>query len=289
MPLINVGSQTRMDWLKSILNSLPLEKISDILGEIVIWWSQMVKGVPPADLPMYAYLGGAIVVLILWVLVARMLPRPFGGMSWMILFAVLLAPGTALNDPSVIAPASISVVYAIMMKDTAGAINNALPILVVLVVGLFVGFIWQLIRGAFESSLDKARQRTAADTQATMQLAGGNYLPQDSSVVVEPVEAKQPLPFAILKNNANTSKTVASSKLASSANPTTSSETPIDSDVNKLKDSKLAESQLADSQLTARKVDRDTAISRKPVEGFYSKKTVQDPIVSVDKNGEDSK
>lgn len=165
-----------MDWLKNILKNLPLEKLSDILGEIVIWWSQLVKNVPPADLPMYAYLGGSILVLLLWILVARMLPRPLGGMSWMMLFAVLLAPGTALSDPSVIAPASISVVYAVMMKDTTAAITNALPILVVLVVGLFIGFVWQLIRGAFDSSLDKARQRSAEDTQANMQLTTGNYL-----------------------------------------------------------------------------------------------------------------
>ena len=171
-----------MDWFKSILHSLPLEAISDILGEIAIWWGQLVKDVPAADLPMYAYLGGVIIVLILWLLVARVLPRPLGGMSWMMLFAVLLAPGTALGDPSVIAPASISVVYAIMMKDTAGAIANMLPILVVLVVGLFVGFVWQLIRGAFESSLDKARSRTAEDTQATMQLTTGNYLTDTASL-----------------------------------------------------------------------------------------------------------
>ena len=172
-----------MDWLKNLLHSLPLEAISDILGEIAIWWGQLVKDVPPADLPMYAYLGGVIIVLILWVLVARVLPRPLGGMSWMILFAVLLAPGTALGDPSVIAPASISVVYAIMMKDTAGAIANLSPILVVLVVGLFVGFVWQLIRGAFESSLDKARRRTSEDAQANMQLATGNYMATDSESV----------------------------------------------------------------------------------------------------------
>ncbi len=171
-----------MDWLKNLLHSLPLEAISDILGEIAIWWGQLVKDVPPADLPMYAYLGGVIIVLILWVLVARVLPRPLGGMSWMILFAVLLAPGTALGDPSVIAPASISVVYAIMMKDTAGAIANLPPILVVLVVGLFVGFVWQLIRGAFESSLDKARRRTSEDTQANMQLATGNYLAESATL-----------------------------------------------------------------------------------------------------------
>ena len=165
-----------MDWLKNILHSLPLESISDILGEIAIWWGQMVKDVPPADLPMYAYLGGAILVLVLWVLVARVLPKPLGGMSWMILFAVLLAPGTALGDPSELAPASISVVYGIMMKDYAGAIASMLPILVVLVVGLFVGFVWQLIRSAFASSLDKARSRSAEDTQATMQLTTGSYL-----------------------------------------------------------------------------------------------------------------
>lgn len=180
--VINAGKETRMDWLKGIIDSLPIGAISDILGEITIWWGQLVKDVPPADLPMYAYLGGVIIVLILWLLVARILPRPLGGMSWMILFAVLLAPGTALGDPSVIAPASISVVYAIMMKDTAGAIANMLPILVVLVVGLFVGFVWQLIRGAFESSLDKARSRTADDAQATAQLTTGNYLADDAGL-----------------------------------------------------------------------------------------------------------
>lgn len=192
-----------MDWLKSILESLPLEKLSDILGEIVIWWSQMVKNVPPADLPMYAYLGGSIVVLLLWILVARILPRPLGGMSWMVLFAVLLAPGTALNDPSVIAPASISVVYAIMMKDTATAITNALPILVVLVVGLFVGFVWQLIRGAFDSSLDKARRRSTEDAQANMQLATGNYIEEKNS---EPLPVNIPVTTKPSNNDAMNAK-----------------------------------------------------------------------------------
>ena len=175
-----------MDWLKNIVHSLPLEAISDILGEIAIWWGQMVKDVPPADLPMYAYLGGAILVLVLWVLVARVLPKPLGGMSWMILFAVLLAPGTALGDPSELAPASISVVYGVMMKDYAGAIASMLPILVVLVAGLFVGFVWQLIRSAFASSLDKARSRSAEDTQATLQMTTGSYLPEGASVTEQP-------------------------------------------------------------------------------------------------------
>ena len=175
-----------MDWLKNILHSLPLESISDILGEIAIWWGQMVKDVPPADLPMYAYLGGAVLVLVLWILVARVLPKPLGGMSWMVLFAVLLAPGTALGDPSELAPASISVVYAVMMKDYAGAVANMLPILVILVAGLFVGFVWQLIRSAFASSLDKARSRSAEDAQATLQMTTGSYLPEGATVTEQP-------------------------------------------------------------------------------------------------------
>jgi len=216
-PFINVGKETRMDWLKNILHSLPLEAISDILGEIVIWWGQLVKDVPPADLPMYAYLGGVIIVLVLWLLVARMLPRPLGGMSWMLLFAVLLAPGTALGDPSVIAPASISVVYAIMMKDTTGAITNMLPILVVLVVGLFVGFIWQLIRGVFESSLDKARSRAAEDTQATMQLTTGSYLTEGAVFNEQPdsIQSSNKTPVAAnATTEVNLTKDSASSKKA---------------------------------------------------------------------------
>lgn len=198
-----------MDWLKNIVHLLPLEAISDVLGEIAIWWGQLVKDVPPADLPMYAYLGGVVLVLVLWLLVARMLPRPLGGMSWMMLFAVLLAPGTAIGDPSVIAPASIGVVYAIMMKDTAGAVTHMLPILVVLVVGLFVGFIWQLIRGVFESSLDKARTRTAEDTQATMQLTTGNYI-AETAVLDEqaetPVSLKKDRDMAKNADTENTDK-----------------------------------------------------------------------------------
>lgn len=157
----------------------------------------MVKGVPPADLPAYAYIGGGIVVLALWVLVARILPRPLGGISWVMLFAVLFAPGTALSDPSTIAPASISVIYAVMMKDMAAAASNTLPILVVLVVGLFIGFIWQLIRGAFETSLEEARRRMAIDTEANLQLAGGNYSAEyekatDSQPTDIPVVASMP-------------------------------------------------------------------------------------------------
>ena len=263
-----------MDFFRSILQSLPLEGLSDILGEIVIWWSQMVSGVPADDLPMYAYLGFSIIVLLLWILIARIMPRPLGGMSWMILFAVLLAPGTALSDPSTIAPASISVVYAIMMKDTTGAVANALPVLVVLVAGLFVGFVWQLIRGAFESSLDKARLRTAADTQATMQLTTGSYLMDDALVedapIVDtpvPTKDKELLPFAMLKKK-SAKKTAFVPTGSKIAKVETKSEPVVD------------------ITPTAPSIQEDRVI-RKPVEGFYSKKMAKDTVIVEESTNDD--
>lgn len=237
-----------MDWLKNILQVLPLETISDILGEIVIWWSQMVKYVPADDLPMYAYFGLSAVVLALWVLIARTMPRPLGGMTWVVLFAVLLAPGTALEDPSTIAPASISVVYAIMMKDTATALSNALPVFIVLVLGLFVGFIWQLVRGAFESSLELARRQSADDTHANMQLATGNYLAE------KPQNENELLPSAMTRKVPNT---------------TVPRTTAIDKVVSKINVSKkTAES--------TENLNKPNVITRKPVEGFYNKKPKDD-------------
>lgn len=171
-----------MDWFKKLLQSLPLDAISDLLGNLVVWWSHLVEGVPPAELPMYAYIGGSIIVLLLWLLVARMLPRPLGGISWVFLFAILFAPGTALNDPSLIAPASISVVYAAMMKDIPGAIANALPILVVMVSGLFIGFIWQLLRGAIESSMAKSRLSGEQDAQLQVASGTGTYVDETEKV-----------------------------------------------------------------------------------------------------------
>lgn len=315
-----------MDWFKSILQSLPLEKISDILGEIVIWWSQMVKGVPPADLPTYAYIGGVIVVLALWILVARMLPKPLGGMSWVVLFAVLLAPGTALGDPSLFAPASIGVVYAVMMKDTATAVSSLIPILVVLVLGLFIGFVWQLIRGAFESSLDAARQHTAEDGVANMQLATGNYLVEKPDVIRPTnklLPARMPvigslvnkIPVVMTKVNATKLKATKIITTKLNANkPDTNKIDTIKTNINKVTTHKSSSSknnsiQANNKPVTKRpinikqqdssptdislKKDSDVKttvpVKRKKIEGFYSKKVIDEPAVTVDKVITDTK
>lgn len=152
-----------MDWLKDFILNLPLDDISNWVSHLVLWWSDLVQDVPAQDLPLYAYVGGSILVLLLWILVARALPKPIGGMSWVVVLAVLLTPGTAAGDSVELAPASIGVVYGVLTKDYTTALSSLLPIMVVIVVGFFLGFLWQLIRAAIERSLYKAEQRRAAE------------------------------------------------------------------------------------------------------------------------------
>lgn len=181
-----------MDWLKNIINILPLETISNYLSDLTIWWSHLVADVPPEQLPLYAYVGFSILVLLLWLFVVRILPRPFGGMSWLALFAVLLTPSMALGDSGEIAPASIGVVYGILMKDSAAALAHLLPILVVFSVGLVLGFIWSMIRGLVATNMSKARQQAAQDERAQIQLSSGNYLDIAKNKDVKEVLVKTP-------------------------------------------------------------------------------------------------
>lgn len=96
-------------------------------------------------------------VLLLWILVVRILPKTLAGLSWIILFAILLTPTTSLGTPPDIAPASISVVYGILLKDPAIIFNGLLPIMVVITVGCILGFIWQILR----MGIDKTNKKHA--------------------------------------------------------------------------------------------------------------------------------
>ncbi|WP_296404938.1 hypothetical protein [Psychrobacter sp.] len=165
-----------MDWLRNILINLPLDEISDSVNRLTIWWSHLVADVPPDMLPIYAYVGFSVVVLLLWLFIVRLLPSPIGGMSWLALFSILLAPGSAANNTGDVAPASIGVVYGIIMKEPGLALSSLLPILVVFSVGLVLGFIWQLIKNIIEKNAEQSRQQAVADERANMQLASANYM-----------------------------------------------------------------------------------------------------------------
>lgn len=165
-----------MEWLRNIVINLPLDEISDKVSRLTIWWSNFVADVPPDMLPLYAYVGFSVIVLLLWLLVVRVLPSPIGGMSWLAVFSILLAPGSAAGNTGEVTPASIGVIYGILMKEPGLAMRSLLPILVVFSVGLVLGFIWQLIKNTIEKNANQASQQAIADEKANMQLASANYV-----------------------------------------------------------------------------------------------------------------
>lgn len=173
-----------MDWLADIISKLPLDSISETVSEITLWWSDLVADVPHDMLPIYAYVGFSCIVLILWLFIVRILPKPIGGMSWLAVFSILLTPGVTSAETGDIAPASIGVVYGILMKDPGLALRNLLPILVVFTLGLVLGFIWQLIRNTITSSIEKSVESAhLAEKESTTNMS--------SEVAIESVDPQE--------------------------------------------------------------------------------------------------
>lgn len=210
-----------MEWLRNIVINLPLDEISDSVSRLTIWWSNLVADVPPDMLPIYAYVGFSAIVLLLWLFIVRVLPSPLGGMSWLALFSILLAPGSAAGNTGEIAPASIGVIYGILMKEPGLALRSLLPILVVFSVGLVLGFIWQMIKNIVEKSADQSREQALADEKANMQLASANYVnlvQGEAEVQNEPELTKQ-------KREVPLAKEATDSSLKSSAEPSLDKDT----------------------------------------------------------------
>lgn len=211
-----------MEWLRNIVINLPLDEISDSVSRLTIWWSNLVADVPPDMLPIYAYVGFSAIVLLLWLFIVRVLPSPLGGMSWLALFSILLAPGSAAGNTGEIAPASIGVIYGILMKEPGLALRSLLPILVVFSVGLVLGFIWQMIKNIVEKSADQSREQALADEKANMQLASANYVnlvQGGAEVQNEPELTKQKREVPLAK------ETTADSSLKSSSKPSLDKDT----------------------------------------------------------------
>lgn len=140
-----------MDWLKNLVQNLPLDLISDIITKLTLIWSKLVQNISDEDLPLVAYTGSSVLVLLLLLLVMRVLPRPIGGVMWMLAASVLLTPSDTLTNSESLAPAIAGVAHRILMKDLSGAMVASLPILAVFTVLLIVGGIWHLLRGVLES------------------------------------------------------------------------------------------------------------------------------------------
>lgn len=143
-----------MEWIKN----LPLDEISNKLAQLLIWWANFVDGIPDNQLSLVVYVISSVVVLLLWFLLMRLLPRTIGIVSVAFVAAILFSPSNALGDSGDIAPAMIGVFYALLMKDFMGMLSASLPIFATFVVFLIIGAIWQMLRSVIESDIVKKEE-----------------------------------------------------------------------------------------------------------------------------------
>ncbi|UNU73522.1 hypothetical protein LU293_00990 [Moraxella nasovis] len=167
-----------MEWLQNLVKNLPLEAISDALASLLSLWGGLVENVPYGDLPFLVYVVSSVLVILLWLFIMSMLPRPIKGMSLALIIAVLFAPGTAAGDSGDIVPAIIGVAYNILMKDFAGALVASLPILAVFAVLLFLGAIWQMLKSVVTTHAQRAydRDKIQAQKQYDLQARTGKII-----------------------------------------------------------------------------------------------------------------
>ncbi len=86
------------------------------------------------------YLGGSAIILWCWYWIVQRLPKPWGGMAWLICFAILLTPTVSEGNNAALAPAIFGLIFGVLTKETALVWSNLANILMVIGVGVVAGY-----------------------------------------------------------------------------------------------------------------------------------------------------
>lgn len=104
-------------------------------------WAAL-NSIPEDSIAITVYLFGSLIALSCWYSIARRLPKPIGGITWLFMFAVLLTPTVSAGTNAAIAPAVFALIFGVLTKDSALVGLNVTYIAVVLGLGFVVGFLW---------------------------------------------------------------------------------------------------------------------------------------------------
>ncbi|MFU8927928.1 hypothetical protein [Acinetobacter puyangensis] len=116
-----------------------------MLDQLTVWWHSFLSifdAIPENSIAVTVYIGGTLIALWAWYGIAKRLPSPFGGISWIILFALLATPTVSEGDNAGIAPAIIGLIFGVLTKEEPLILSNLLYILVVAGLGFFIGYCW---------------------------------------------------------------------------------------------------------------------------------------------------
>ena len=102
----------------------------------------LLDSIPEDSIAVTVYLLGSVIILWSWYAIAKRLPKPFGGITWIIGFAILLTPTVSEGNNASIAPAFFGLLFGILTKENTLVWSNASLILFVVGLGLLVGYLW---------------------------------------------------------------------------------------------------------------------------------------------------
>ena len=113
--------------------------------QITTWWYSFLSlfdGIAEGTIASIVYVGGTLLALWLWYTIARRLPRPLGGITWIILFACLATPTVSQGQNAELAPAIIGLIFGVLTKEQPLVWSNLGLIVFVAGMGFLVGFFW---------------------------------------------------------------------------------------------------------------------------------------------------
>ena len=115
-----------------------LEQLSGIWANFL----GLFDSIPEDNIAVTVYVLGTQIILWCWYSIVKRLPSPFGGITWIIVFAVLATPTISEGPNSEIAPAIFGLLFGILTKDAPLIWSNLALITFVIGIALVIGYFW---------------------------------------------------------------------------------------------------------------------------------------------------
>lgn len=115
--------------------------------------------IPETAIAVSVYLLGSAIILWCWYEIAKRLPNPLGGITWIVLFAILLTPTVSEGSNAALAPAIFGLLFGVLTKETPLVWSNLSAILFVIGLGLLIGYFWSKYR--LKQSTYTAKKKTS--------------------------------------------------------------------------------------------------------------------------------
>lgn len=106
----------------------------------------VMDSIPEDLIAILVYVIGTIIALLCWYGVTKRIPKPIGGLLWIVMFAILVTPTVSEGPNSSVAPAIFGLLFGVLTKDQPLIWINASLILFVVGVGALLGYCWSNYR-----------------------------------------------------------------------------------------------------------------------------------------------